>query len=301
MSQKGKRSRDRATLEGVNLKMLRAFVHAQEAQTIGQAVYRSGPYPFRVEVKRGGLEHRYRAQAETLVDPMLNVVLGDFVHNLRSSLDHLAYQLVLLNGRTPWPKIALPIYDARPGHYSSRWFGRRWKAKPLDIAKEVSREALKIIESVQPYSGSHDGLLLSAVRDLNNFDKHRELILAGHVAREAVTSHLPNSPYRTGKWHFTGLPLVNENVVAVVTYDIPMQEADPDAALRPTIEFGEVGPLNGFPVDVALGILFDVVQDVVSHCQPLFRGRRQQTTQARPHHIPVEDWGPWDSLRPDST
>jgi hypothetical protein len=34
------------------------------------------------------------------MDPQWSLLVGDVVHNLRSALDHLAWQLVILDGRT---------------------------------------------------------------------------------------------------------------------------------------------------------------------------------------------------------
>src|SRR6267378_798859 len=41
--------------------------------------------------------------------PRLSVILGDCLHNLRSALDHIAWQLVLANGEKPGRDTAFPI------------------------------------------------------------------------------------------------------------------------------------------------------------------------------------------------
>jgi hypothetical protein len=45
----------------------------------------------------------------------LSVLLGVFLHNLRSSLDHIAWQLVLDNGGTPVKKTSFQIVLKRKG------------------------------------------------------------------------------------------------------------------------------------------------------------------------------------------
>src|SRR5437879_6743083 len=72
--------------------------------------------------------------------PRLSVLLGDCVHNLRSSLDHIVWQLVLANGRSPGKHAQFPILDKPPKGIFS----------PNDI-RGVSEEARALIESVQPY------------------------------------------------------------------------------------------------------------------------------------------------------
>ena len=49
---------------------------------------------------------KFRVRAPIPVD--LSLVIGDAVHNLRSALDHLAWQLVLANGQTPTTQTAYP-------------------------------------------------------------------------------------------------------------------------------------------------------------------------------------------------
>jgi hypothetical protein len=39
----------------------------------------------------------------------IGVIAGDAVHNLRSALDHLAWQLALLNTAKPHPRTQFPI------------------------------------------------------------------------------------------------------------------------------------------------------------------------------------------------
>jgi len=107
------------------------------------------------------------------------LILGDAVHNLRSALDHLAYQLALLhtNGNIAKPhRVQFPITDTADKFRQDcdRYMG---EIAPLQIAE---------IERLQPYHGTQ-GLPesgwsgpylhpLALVRDLSNDDKHRLLI-----------------------------------------------------------------------------------------------------------------------------
>jgi len=47
---------------------------------------------------------------------------GDIVHNLRSALDHLAFQLVLAGGHTPTTETAFPVGKS-PREEIRRWEG----------------------------------------------------------------------------------------------------------------------------------------------------------------------------------
>ncbi len=100
----------------------------------------------------------------------LGVVLGDCAHNLRSSLDHLAWQLVVAAGNEPKGGpggTQFPIVEAIP-------------KKVVAIVGGVDPKALLVIDSHQPYHLGDDAPLhsLSVIRTISNTDKHQNLLLA---------------------------------------------------------------------------------------------------------------------------
>jgi hypothetical protein len=113
-------------------------------------------------------------------------IIGDIVHNWRSALDHLAYQLVIRNGRTPSNRTQFPIFSKSPldaSIYSKakdakdaleRWNRQVRGMHPNDVA---------VIERLQPYNGGHgpDIHPLLALNQLSNWDKHREYQLTGQT------------------------------------------------------------------------------------------------------------------------
>jgi hypothetical protein len=100
----------------------------------------------------------------------VQTIAGDVAHNLRSALDHAAWQLVIANGGTPvepapgQPATQFPIYLERP--------------RRLEVAGGISDEALDIVREAQPYAcpDTWRGGLLAALRHINNTDKHREAV-----------------------------------------------------------------------------------------------------------------------------
>lgn len=97
------------------------------------------------------------------------VLIGDILHNLRSSLDHCAYQLVL-SGADPSPlhlnESQFPLCDSLDA------FG---SAAPRRLAG-VSDRCLSIVRLNQPFQ--YNDLRLSPLhhlRELSNRDKHRLL------------------------------------------------------------------------------------------------------------------------------
>jgi hypothetical protein len=107
--------------------------------------------------------------------PGLGAIFGDFVHNLRSALDHTVRTLVEGNSEER-RRSSFPILidgnqwaDAPPGCMN----GGFAKVAGLDP------EAIRAIERLQPYNVDHDPEWhpLVVLQGLDNRDKHRELNL----------------------------------------------------------------------------------------------------------------------------
>jgi hypothetical protein len=96
------------------------------------------------------------------------LILGDFVASLRSSLDYLAWQLVLASGGTPTRETHFPICDKNSSDTQ------------VKIAKAtfgMNDHAILVVKSLQPYQYG-DAFKTSYLWRLNtlwNIDKHRHL------------------------------------------------------------------------------------------------------------------------------
>lgn len=132
--------------------------HEQDSETLAYIYYFIGSNPFPLEI----VGH-----------------VGDALHNLRSALDHLAWQLVLANGKTPGTGTGFPIYDPAMKEPES-FFARK--------VQGMGPEAIKAIEDLKPYKGGNDMLWL--LHELDRLDKHREIIGIGtaHVGDYALNS-----------------------------------------------------------------------------------------------------------------
>jgi hypothetical protein len=114
-------------------------------------------------------------------DPLLPIIAGDLMFNLRSALDHLAVALV----REPSERTAFPIFtddlearDPITGKYLHRSARKRWKA----MTKGFPERAMPTIERAQPYRHLREGrdpqyASLALLRVLQNADKHKRLML----------------------------------------------------------------------------------------------------------------------------
>lgn len=166
-------------LTGVFSKLDRADDHLQVIDQLVDDYLRSKPPPV-----SGTFEARGDGGAFVLnwddvhIAPLpakLAVVVGDWAHNVRSALDHLAWQLVLANGGTPLAgargtqfPILVPSEGDPPWNPDAR--------KPA-IVGGIDDEALQIVEAVQPNQWpvwfDHP---LRALHYLSNTDKHRTLL-----------------------------------------------------------------------------------------------------------------------------
>lgn len=97
-----------------------------------------------------------------------SLIAGDAIHNLRSALDHLTYQLALWNtsGHIQKPEaLQFPITDCQ----------NLFRDECHRRLNEIHIYHRTLIERMQPYRGE-DWDYLAILRDISNFDKHQLLI-----------------------------------------------------------------------------------------------------------------------------
>lgn len=97
-------------------------------------------------------------------DSRIGLIVGEFAHNLRATLDNLVWQIVLLRGGSPTSKTQYPIYKSWEGYQSSGW-----------MLRGVGADDRAVIEATQPFEhgGNPEHSYLALLAWLNNVDKHR--------------------------------------------------------------------------------------------------------------------------------
>jgi hypothetical protein len=169
-----------ADMSGVLAKVERAKTHLRnfdiEADRIRMA-YRNAITQAYDEQQS---EYVIRLNHVPTVPDVLSLTIGDAVHNLRASLDYLAWQLVIAADSSPTRETSFPIRK-RPS-----MSGVGIESLP-DIKPGVPQELREILDRVQPYKrenpASHELAILSW---LDNSDKHRELLIAIVAAESAA-------------------------------------------------------------------------------------------------------------------
>jgi hypothetical protein len=155
--------------------MNRAQSHADDLQRESDAWFGRHPYELFGEYQPGPPErYVYRVRFFEGLPAEWGIILGDFAHNARSALDHLADALVRLNNGAPTERTQFPIVLS-----PFDWLGQLYRLEG------VSERHVEFIERLQPYHrpdfyGFSSGL--SAIEDplailnrLSNVDKHRVL------------------------------------------------------------------------------------------------------------------------------
>lgn len=152
-------------LDGIEAKIVRAGEHLKAIGEECEAFINAGT-TFSVT---SGYEADRRAwvqRIKVLEQPplRLGVLVGDFVHNVRCALDHLAFALTELDGGVPDRFTQFPIATSK-----SAFDGMAARRIPA-----LTPEHRALIERAQPFSGSHgvEAHPLTWLQELSNADKH---------------------------------------------------------------------------------------------------------------------------------
>lgn len=156
--------------------MQRAQHHLAELQESIQSALDECEQHFSVEIDSETGQQVFRAHNLPAINPEWSLTVGDVLHNLRSSLDYLAWQLVTLDGGEPGNQTQFPI-RATP-------FSKRGNLTATQLTPPVrSARILAALEACQPYRGpggepvAVDRSPLWLLHQLNIIDKHRLLLV----------------------------------------------------------------------------------------------------------------------------
>jgi hypothetical protein len=131
------------------------------------------PGPYTVGIKpypETGQRVHYIAKIED-VPLSISALAGDALHSLRSSLDHLAYQLWLMVAKDTsggGRHVNFPVFACSD----------KYKAGRQRLVEVFGNETARRFDEVEPYKGGR-GEPLWRLNELDNTDKHRLLIAAG--------------------------------------------------------------------------------------------------------------------------
>ena len=169
-------------LYSTHLKMIRAYESLKTLQQVTQGFLEGNPYAVHRQFDPDSREHFITASVDQRAPVEdWSVHIGEAVHNMRSSLDHLAWQLTISASGDPpdplpkdWRRIEFPIFSTQAG-----WDGKvGWKRKIWGVSPQNRAR----IERLQPFCCGEATATrhpLWVLHELDNVDKHRSLNIVG--------------------------------------------------------------------------------------------------------------------------
>jgi hypothetical protein len=159
---------------GAQLRLDRAAEHLAQLQSsieVFRQEYKDG---FSFEFDSETEQLRMTAQNETGEPwPMLSVLVGEVVYNVRAALDYFVYELAFIDSGKPQRGTQFPIESTPEG------FARRRKT----FLKGVSDEHVALIERLQPHAGCQWTKILAL---LSNPDKHMHLTVLANMTESVA-------------------------------------------------------------------------------------------------------------------
>lgn len=260
--------------ELIGSKTTRARQHIEQIHTMCEAYVASNPYRVTATRDAGTRRLHYVVAQVPPLNADVPLAIGDALHNLRSALDHTAYQIVLksTNGKGPpvkkggpFQNIYFPIVESEDRLKEA--FDKRMAGAPVDV--------WKILGDIKPYKGGNDPLW--RLSRLNNIDKHRLLLTSGSLSggfnvgpQIAKMLHLDLRRLEAGgDLHSMNLYVRPANnlfplkVGDVLFKSEPNAELDPKLQLSIRIAFGEPDVLDGGEIVPNLKTMADAVEDCI--------------------------------------
>ncbi|MFC2072747.1 hypothetical protein ACFLUU_08650 [Chloroflexota bacterium] len=175
------------------LKYQRAEKHMVDINQEAMRYAESHPYSFtRIRLPDSHQEIRGRFQITEQPNPMIAVMLGDFIHNLRSALDWVvvACSPKKLRYDASFPILFQDIFAKdRDGNYVVNDTPRRKRIEI--ILNGLHPKAKALIIDCQPYrqsvSVNINRDIIGIISRLENTDKHRKIITIGRGGRDFTT------------------------------------------------------------------------------------------------------------------
>ena len=243
-------------LDGAHAKLEWANAHVLKLQQELFAFFHRVPYTVWRERNRRTGQIRLLAQDMGVGDPPVSFALlaGEAAYQLRSSLDHVIYQLFLANQTTPDRKTQFPIFETSQGY--------KIRANAMIHGASVTAQAR--IEALQPYHHARNAQQdpLWMLQDLNNTDKHRLIptcIVSGHHFIRVV---FPKKELVDVEFPFNG-PIQDGTELCRFVLARQRLEVEMESELFGAIAFQQIGGAQYEPVVPGLSQLANYVKGVI--------------------------------------
>jgi len=171
------------SLEGAHLKLIRAKRHIDELRLAIQSYFGSTPYRIVKQENFSG-DLVYSVEITQPIPSELGAMVGDAIHNMRSALDLLAWQLVVVGGGKPSKNTYFPFTQAQVN----------FKATANSCLKGASKKSIKFIRRLKPWVGGNRTLL--QLHTLDIIDKHQVILIVGTAYKNIVLTFQMQVPWQ---------------------------------------------------------------------------------------------------------
>jgi hypothetical protein len=233
-------------LRSSKLKVERAKTHIDHLQIALKAYFGANPYGVRQEFDVNGEDVNWIIHSTAPLPDEVYAIVGDAIHNMRSSLDHLAVTLAKANGATKLGDVYFPFGRSR----------EIFEASAKEKIKRLSTDARDMIRALQPYQGGND--FLFSLHALDNSDKHQTII--------PVATRIGNM---SGLMSFDRPARVSRNIFGnvekgVLWLTVPLgTQVKYDFNIATDIAFTQVKAVEGQPVTATLEQFLNLVERIL--------------------------------------
>ena len=235
-------------LDGAHAKIRRARKHLEDLDQEVRLFTDTQPYSFVAEFdeKRSANVLRVQRQNSEQLSPDVPLIVGDAIHCLRSSLDHLVYQLAETIGTGAGKWTAFPVFN------DPKDFG----GQSPRLLEGVGKAHRTVIERLQPYHAVYriedrkaerrflPNFVIQMTNRLDNWDKHRLLLPSAAVAPNIVPTIRGLRDYKIEP--APGWVRMEEGAVLFTIYGGVLTGALEDVKVEPdppyTVVFGNPDP-----------------------------------------------------------
>jgi len=267
-------------LARVRAKVERAKQHIVDLNLRLKAFLDSKPYVVGTQRNPETRQLIYFLTGVRNLPPSIGLVVGDVIQNLRSALDHLAFQLYMLGP------------GGQAGGVGSRTYFpiaddvAKYKIEAPRKVKGLRPDAIKAIDAIEPYKGGSTDKsdTLWRLEKMNNIDKHRILIaigsqfrsvdvggLAHRMFQEAMAASPPEMRFTIPKFSVFVKPadrLWPLKAGDQLFIDAPDAKVDENRQFRFDVAFGEAQIAAGEPIIETLQQMADLVDSLIVSFRP---------------------------------
>ncbi len=190
------------------------------------------PFQYMLETNfKTGEKSIFAKKNEQIVNEA-TIIIGDIIHNLRASLDHVYWDCTNAHARSEGERknIQFPITKNEKALKESILPG---------LPKRVSESFANALDSLKPYR-ENGNKFLCAIHDLDVIDKHKLLIPTGNytqISSTMIQSQVPDFPtglmsvgfgncYRDVTWHSKPMSWAQRRKAKIPRTNIIEQELD---------------------------------------------------------------------------